>query len=845
VSDRGHLFVFSYSLIFFFAFFGCFLWLILSGMVHAKGEGMIRNYLTTAFRSFLRHRSFTVLNVVGLTLGMVASLLILQYVKYERSYDTFHRQAQDIYRVEYDQWQNGKLRFECAAAVPAVGPALKNNFPEVKRFTRLFPVSGVVTYDSPERGQISFREEKMQITDSSVFAIFDFKLVKGDVLEVLSGPNKAVISEKAARKYFGDEDPIGKTFSWNADRKFEVRGIFQDIPDNSHIKFDFMLSYQTLNKETQNQSETNWGWYDFNTYVLLQPGTRVEVLQAKWNDYLERTRGEEWRKHNSRQEFLLKPMLDIHLYANLLQESEPDERGNGNSVYALTFVAIFILIIAWVNYINLATAKSLEWANEVGVRKAMGAQRRQLVYQFLSEAFLINFLASVIALATVRVAWPIFSNLSGRDIPLGFMLERDFWLLLAGLFTIGTLLSGFYPALVLSSFKPVAVLKGKVMRAAYGSVLRKSLVVFQFVASVVLITGAMVVYQQLKFMSSRDLGIDIHKTLVIRAPGVKDSLYTKNVESFKAEVLRIPAIKSMSTSTNVPGDEIFWANGVRRLVGGAENAISGYTVGIDHDYVPAFDLKLVAGRNFDRDRISDRRGIILNRAMAEALDFKDPAEAIGEKLIQGDTFEIVGVLENYHQMSLKEAVTPLVFRFAQDYADFYAFKIDNDRYADVLASIERPWKTIFPGKPVDYFFLDQFFNRQYESERQFGRIFSLFTLLAIFIACLGLFGLASFMTMQRTKEIGVRKVLGSSVSGVVLLLSRGFIQLVLLANVIAWPLSWYIMDQWLSSFPYHVSISPILFLLAVVGVVLIAFLSVSVQTIRAARVNPAQTLKYE
>lgn len=806
---------------------------------------MIKNYLTIAFRSFLRHRAFTILNVVGLTLGMVASLLILQYVKYERSFDTFHQQAEDIYRIQYNQWQNGKLRFECAAAVPAVGPALKNNFPEVKRYTRLFPVSGVVTYDSPERGQISFREEKMQVTDSSVFAIFDFKLLKGDAQEVLSGPNKAVISEKAARKYFGDEDPIGKTITWDRDRKFEVRGIFQDIPVNSHIKFDFMFSYQTLNKETQNQSETNWGWYDFNTYVLLQPGTDVEALQAKWDAHLDRTRGEEWRKRNSRQEFLLKPLLGIHLYANLLQESEPDERGDGDSVYALTFIAIFILIIAWVNYINLATAKSLDRANEVGVRKVMGAQRNQLIYQFLSEAFLINLLASVIALATVRIAWPIFSNLSGRDIPMGFMLEGDFWLLLAVLFTAGTLLSGFYPALVLSSFKPVAVLKGKVMRASYGSVLRKSLVVFQFVASVVLITGAVVVYQQLLFMSNRDLGIDIHKTLVIRAPGVRDSLYAQKVESFKSEVLRIPAIKSMSASTNVPGDEIFWANGVRRLVGGPENSISGYTVGIDHDYIPAFDLKLAAGRNFDRAHVQDRKSIILNRAMAEALDFKDPAEAIGEKLIQEDTFEIAGVLENYHQMSLKEAVTPLVFRFAQDYANFYSFKIDSDRYADVLASIEGPWNTIFPGNPVDYFFLDQFFSRQYESDRQFGRIFSLFTLLAIFIACLGLFGLASFMTMQRTKEIGVRKVLGSSVPGVVLLLSRGFIQLVLLANVIAWPLSWYIMDQWLAGFPYHISINPVVFVVTGAAVVFIAFLSVSIQTIRAARVNPAQTLKYE
>lgn len=806
---------------------------------------MIRNYLLTAFRSFLRHRSFTLLNVVGLTLGMTASLLILQYVKYERSFDTFHSKAADIYRIQYNGWQGGKLRFECAAAVPAVGPALKNNFPEVKRFTRLYPVSGVVSYHSPARGEISFLEEKMQVADSSVFAVFDFKLLKGNAEQVLAGPNKAVISEKAARKYFAGDDPIGKTITWNGDRRYEVTGIFQDIPPNSHIKFDFMLSYQTLNRETKNESETSWGWYDFNTYVLLEPGTDVAALQAKWNAYLERTQGEAWRKYDRRQEFLLKPLLDIHLYANLLQESQPDERGDGDSVYALTFIALFILIIAWVNYINLATAKSLDRANEVGVRKVMGAQKNQLVYQFLSESFLINALAAVIALVMVRIAWPVFSAVAGRNIPLSFMLEGDFWTLLTILFAAGTLLSGFYPALILSSFKPVAVLKGKVMRTAHGSMLRKSLVVFQFVASVVLITGSIIVYQQLSFMRNQDLGIDIHQTLVIRAPGVTDSLYGQKMETFKAAVLRIPGVQSMSASTNVPGDEIFWAHGVRRLTGGPDNTISGYTVGIDHDYIPSFNLKLAAGRNFDRAHVNERKSLMLNRAMAEALDFKDPQAAIGEKIIQGDTLEIVGVLENYHQMSLKEAVTPLVFRFAQDYASFYSFKIEGSRYKDVLAGVEEPWKVMFPGNPMDYFFLDQFFNRQYESDRQFGQIFSLFTMLAIFIACLGLFGLASFMTMQRTKEIGVRKVLGSSVSGVVLLLSRGFIQLVLLANLLAWPLAWYLMDKWLSGFPYHIAINPLLFVGAGAIVVLIAFLSVSVQTIRAARINPAKTLKYE
>lgn len=806
---------------------------------------MIKNYLLTAFRSFFKNRSFTILNVLGLTIGIVASLLILQYVKYERSYDSFHSRAKDIYRIQYNQWQNGKLRFECAAAVPAVGPALKNNFPEVRRFTRLYPVSGVISYESPS-GIKSFREEKMQITDSSVFEVFNFKLLKGEETDALTGPNKAVVSEQAAKRYFGNEDPIGKTIAWDGNRKFEVRGVFADIPANSHIRFDFMLSYQTLNNESNRESETNWGWYDFNTYVLLEPGADAKALQAKWDKWLVANKEEEWKKTNSRKEFILQPLLDIHLGKVLLQESEPAERGDRDSVYALSFIALFILVIAWVNYINLATARSFDRANEVGVRKALGAQKQQLVYQFLAESLLINLVAAVLAVALVWLLWPLFSELSGRNIPRSYLFEQDFWLLLGVLFIAGATLSGFYPAIVLSSFKPVAVLKGKVVNAPHGNIMRKALVVFQFAASVFLIVGAIVVYRQLAFMKNQKLGVDIKRTLVLKSPGITDSLYTNKVQLFKDELLRIPGVQSISASTNVPGDEIYWASGIRRLSGGPDAPIAGYTVGIDHDYVQSFGLTLVAGRNFDRDHPDERHRVILNRAMAAALDFDDPLAAIGARVAHGgDTSEVVGVLENYHQMSLKEAVVPLVFRFLDGNGQFIAIKIERENYKDVLAAAGSPWNTIFPNNPLDYFVLDQFFNRQYESDRQFGQIFTLFTLLAIFIACLGLFGLSSFMTTQRTKEIGIRKVLGSSVGQVVFLLSKGFLGLVAVAIAIASPLAWLAMERWLTGFPYHIDMSPLMIVIAASLVMIIAFFSVSVQTLRAARINPAQTLKYE
>lgn len=805
---------------------------------------MILNYLKTALRNFQKHKSFTLLNVLGLALGTAASLLILQYVKYERSFDSFHSNAKNIYRIQYNHYVNGKQNFECAAAVPAVGPALKNNFPEVKRFTRLYPVSGIVSYESPT-GLVAFREEKMQIADTSVFKVFDFKLVKGDPATCLRGTNKAVISEKAARKYFGDVDPIGKTIAWDGRRKFEVTAILENLPTNSHIKFDFLFSYETLNRESKNESETNWGWYDFNTYVLLQDNTDVPALQSKWNAFVEKTRGEDWKKYNSKQEFLLQPLLSIHLYSKLLQESQPEEQGDGKSIYALTLIAFFILVIAWVNYVNLATAKSFERANEVGVRKVMGAQKGQIVYQFLAESFLVNLLATILALLIVRLAWPAFSDLSGRDVPVSAMLQTDFWQLVGALFLAGALLSGFYPAVVLSSFKPVSVLKGKVMRTAQGNILRKGLVVFQFVSSVVLIIGSLIVFQQLNFMNNQDLGVDIHKTLVIKGPGAVDSLYSENFETFKTEILQIAGVKNMTASTNVPGDEIFWTNGIKRLNGGPESRYTTYIAGIDEDYLPSYDLKLLAGRNFTKAQKKGPRLLIINHSMTKQLEYKTPQEAVGDKVIIGrDTVEVIGVLEDYHQMSLKNNLTPIAFALFNA-SSFYSLKIDGDQYKKVLEQIEEPWKLSFPGNPIDYFFLDQFFNRQYKSDIQFANVFTIFTGLAIFVACMGLFGLASFMAMQRTKEIGVRKVLGSSVSQIVILLSKGFIQLVLFANVIAWPLAWWLMNNWLKSFPYRIEIDLVLFAAAGVVVIVIAFLSVSIQTLKSARANPAETLKYE
>lgn len=808
---------------------------------------MIRNYIKIAFRNFVRQKSYTLLNVIGLSLGMAASLLIIQYVKYERSFDRFHSRANDIYRIQYNGWQNGQLNFESAVAVPAASAALKNNFPEVEAYTRFLPIHGVVSYEEPGKEPITFREEKAQYADTSLFKVFDFKLIKGDPKTCLKGLNKVIISESTARKYFRDTEPIGKILKVNGnDHALEVSGIFQNVPENSHIKFDFLVSYETLDAETGNESETSWGWYDFYSFVLLKPNTDVETLQAKWDNYVEKTRKAEWDKYNGKQEFILRPLTDIHLHSNLLYETSPQDLRDGDSVYALSIIALFILVIAWVNYVNLATARSFKRANEVGVRKVVGAFRGQLIGQFLTESFILNVVAVLLAIIAVRLLWAPFSNLTGWHIPLDFILQREFWFLVITLFFAGAVLSGFYPAIILSSFKPISVLKGKVIRSSAENFLRKGLVIFQFVASVFLISGSLIVYQQLNYMKNKDLGVDIDQTLVLKGPQVTDSLFEQKYEAFKTEVLRIPGVKGISASSSIPGEENYWTTGISRLSKGLEGRMVVTHMALDQEHVPQYGIKILAGRNFDRQFPDDRRKkILINETLSKDLEFKTPQDAIGEVMRDGrDTVEIAGVLEDYHQMSLKAKVIPVVFRLRTS-GSFFSLKLETDNYQNVVQTMEGPWKTFFPGNPIDYFFLDQFFNRQYERDDRFGQVFTLFTVLAIFIASLGLLGLASFMALQRTREIGIRKVLGSSVSGVIVLLSKGFMQPVLVAIVIACPLGWWLMEKWLQSFPYRTTISPWVFVISGLLVLLIAFISVSSQTLKAAMTKPAETLKYE
>ncbi|ELR70643.1 hypothetical protein C900_03624 [Fulvivirga imtechensis AK7] len=799
---------------------------------------MIVNYLKIAFRNFTRDRGYTFLNILGLAIGMTSSLLILQYINHEFSYDKFHEQSEQIYRVRYDFYKGGEQVFKCATAFPRVGPAMKEEFPEVNDHARLFLRygGGIVRYDD-----VSIHEDNVFQADQSFFDIFSYPLIAGDRNTLLKEPNTAVISTAAARKYFGEDDPVGKRIKFGNNEDYEIRGVIES-PENSHLKISLLLSYPTLVQQIGEEFNNAWGWYDFYTYLLLEPGADIAGLQAKFPAFIEKHGGE---GASERTKFILQPLEDIHLYSDLIQEARVN--GNGRSVYFLILIAFFILVIAWVNYINLSTARAMQRAREVAIRKTVGAVKFQLIKQFMSESFLMNLFAALVAIGLLYLAVPLFNNLAGKNLTVDIN-DVTPWFYLAGMFISGALLAGIYPAFVLSAYKPALVLKGSLKGSRKGLMLRKNLVVIQFIASVGLITGTLIVYQQLRFMQDQDLGINVDQTLVINGPGIvaNDSLYENDLTTLKKELLRHSHISSVAASTEIPGNLIYWTNGARRLDEAPEKSTIMYKVGIDYDYLAGYGHQIIAGRGYAPEFTADDRSVILNERAVEVLGFNNANAVVGERVrIGGDTLAVVGVVANYHQEGLQKNYDQIAFLLRPGARNYYSMKVSMADLGQTVAYIKEHYKQIFPENPFDYFFLDTFFNSQYKSEQQFGKVFGFFASLAIFVASLGLFGLASFTASQRTKEIGIRKALGSTVPNIFLLLSRDFIKLVLIASFIAVPLIWLVMDQWLNSFAFRVSLGPGIFAVAILVSLLVALITVSYQSVSAAMANPAKVLKYE
>jgi putative ABC transport system permease protein len=811
---------------------------------------MLTNYLQIAFRSITKRKGYSLLNIAGLTLGMSCCLLIFHYVSYERSFDQFEKGSGQIVRIRFDSYQKGVLAYKSATSFPAIGPAMKKDFPEVHSYCRLIDDNLLL---SNEKLNKRFTENKGYYADPAAIDMFHIQLIEGSAETTLTGPDKIILSASTARKYFGNASALGQILiNRNSDKPetFEVTGVYKDFPDNSHLILNYLVSYQTLQKELNasgdksNASETAWGWYDYYVYLKLNPGVDFKLVEAKMPSFTDKYINSKEKNKNDRSELHLIPLEDIHLYSNYNQEAEVN--GNGGAVAFLFLIAIFIMCIAWINYINLATARSVERAKEVGVRKVLGALRNMLIKQFLIESFLLNCISLVTSICIFFILVRPFDFFTGRDHFTDISLTATYWVLFFILFIVGTLISGIYPAFVLSGFKPGIVLKGSFKNTSSGLLLRKGLIIVQFVTSVVLIAGTIIVFEQLGYMRNQPLGVNIQQTLILKGPQtLADSAYQDIYQPFKTTVLQLPAVRNITSSTSVPGDEIYWTNDVRRL-GSDQSGVTLYHLGIDNDFIPAYGIKLLSGRNFSESFGTNKKSVILNEKAAVLLGFTNAEDAINKKINHGgDTATVVGVTDNFHQLGLQKIIDPMILVPRQNSFRFYSLKLNKENTEQTISSLRKIWSTYFPKDPFDYFFLDDSFGQQYKADMLFGTVFGIFSFLAILIACFGLLGLSAYNVLQRTKEIGIRKVLGATVNSILILLSRDFLRLILLALVLAIPLGWFVMSRWLQDYAFRINIGWWVFAIAGLSALLVALITICIQSLKAATKNPVQSLKTE
>jgi putative ABC transport system permease protein len=800
---------------------------------------MFQNYLTSLWRHVSKNKVFTFINIAGLAIGMLACILITQFVVHELSYDNFLDKKDKIFRIQQDRYDKGELSTQWAAGAAGIGPDLKANFAEVKAYTRLTNRGATLTI-----GDTFFKEENLYFASEDFFTIFSIKLIEGIDSLVLREPNKMVVSQSIAKKYFGNENPVGKTLKANGNLEFEISGVFEDLPVNTHMKIDVLGSFITLEKMS-NDPFLTWDWDGFLTYIILEENIDAKSFEAKLPDFVQNTHGEDLKKYNAGIEFHLQPVADIHLDSDFIMEFKPN--GNRQSVNFLSIVALLIMIIAWINYINLSTAKSIERASEVGIRKVLGGYRAQLIQQFLTESLFLNFIAVILAAGLAIILTPRFSSLTGRELGYQLFLQPAFWLILLGLIVFGALISGLYPAFVLSSFQPVEVLKGKFKNSNAGLWLRKGMVVTQFIASITLMVGTFTVYQQLIFMQNQDLGVNIDQTVVIQSPSVTDSTYKQKYQVFKQNISSHTGVISVTASSSVPGSQPDWnAGGIRRLSQGEDEQNQYRIIMTDGSFNKSFGLEMLFGREFSDDVANEDKNVLLNETATRLMGFALPEDAINDEIFfWGDTFNIVGVMKDYHQESLKKSFDALIFRYNDSPDGFYSIKVAPGEIKELMATLESDWQEVFPGSPFQYFFLDEHFDQQYKSDQQFGTIFSIFSALAIFIASLGLFGLSSLTTIQRTKEIGIRKVMGASLLGLLQLIKKDFIILILVAILFSVPLSIWVMNSWLQDFATRIPLSWWIFAIPSLAVVITTLVTVSVHTIKVAMINPVKSLTYE
>jgi putative ABC transport system permease protein len=806
---------------------------------------MVKNYLLIAFRNAWRNKGYTLINLLGLAIGICSSIIILLFVLDELSYDRHNEHFDDIYRICI----RGKIQgneLEAALSNAPMGATLKGDFAEVEEFTRLFTFDGdpIVRYEE----QV-FIEENFYYADSTFFDVFTAPAVFGDPGEMLNRPNTVVLTEEIARKYFGNEDPVGKMLKvGQREENFEVSGVVKGFPENSHFRFNMLGSMTSIYLA----DVTQWLGNNNYTYIRLQEDFEADQLEAKFPELVNLHMGpqleeilgltmEEFFAAGNTYGYFLEPLKDIHLKSDLQFEINPG--GSHASVIIFSVIAVFLIIIASINFMNLATASAAKRATEVGIRKVAGAEKGRLVWQFLTESFLITLLALILAIVLVELFLPAFNNLAGKRLDL---IAIGPWKLLLGMLVIGLyvgIAAGSYPAFFLSSFRPAEVLKSGAMRGIRGSLLRRALVTFQFIITIVLFISTMVVNRQMNYMLSKDLGFDKENLVVIDRVYVLDT----QIDAFRQELLKNPSILQASLSSAVPGgligDNAYLPEGAATDETHAINNIMA-----DWNFLETYGLELVEGRWFQEDIPTDSFTIVLNESAVKALSFEDP---LNESLLTSfgdntnDPYRIIGVVKDFNFQSLHQDIRPLVIQFNRGNNYQLSVRISGNQTGETLAYIEKVWSSFMEQQPIHMTFLEEDLALLYGNDEKTAIVFSIFAVLAIFIAALGLLGLASFSAAQRTKEVGIRKAMGASISSVLITLSKEFIWLILLATLAAWPLGYFFMKDWLQDYPIRINLEAQVFIVSTTIAFLIAAITILLRVYQAASTNPVQSLRYE
>jgi putative ABC transport system permease protein len=810
---------------------------------------MIKNFLKTAWRNLIKNKTYSIINILGLAIGLSCFLLIAMYVIDELSFDRYNDKAGRIYRINSDI-KFGGAEMHMPVTSDMMGQLLKKDYPEAEQYTRIYTFNGNKLI---KKGNEYINEAKVAHVDSTFFDVFTLPAIEGNTKTALDEPNTVVLTKSTALKYFGTTDVVGKTIETNDNDHtfYKVTAIIKDIPENSHFHFDFLFSMKNV--------DYRWGQltsHNFYTYLLLRPGTNYKAFEKHFAEYTEKyvlpdarqfmniNSMADFEKAGNKLVYSLIPLTKIHLYSD--RSFELSSGGNIQYVYIFSAVALFILIIACINFMNLTTARSANRAKEVGIRKVLGTERKYLVGQFLFESVFMVVLSLFISLGIIYLVMPAFNDVSGKSMNLENLFSPYLIPILILLPILVGLLAGSYPAFFLSAFRPIEVLKGKLKLGSKSGGLRSVLVVFQFATSIILIIGTIIVYRQLHYIQNKNLGYDKNEVLIIDGT----SSLGDNIDAFKNEVLQMPGVESGTISSFLPVSNSSRSDQTysKEAVMNPQNGIDMQTWRIDYDYIKTLRMKTIKGRNFSKDFGTDSNAVIINQTTAAFLGYKDP---VGQKIYtlnrdntQTISYHIIGVVQNFNFESLKKDIGPLCFVLGKR-GYITTFKINAANINSLISLIEAKWKAMAPGMPFSYRFLDDSFNEMYNAETRIGKIALIFSILAIFIACLGLFGLATFIAEQRTKEIGIRKVLGASVNGVVRLLSNDFLKLVVIAFIIAAPLSWWAMHHWLQDFAYRTDISWWIFVLAGAITLFIALATVSFQAVRAAIANPVKSLRTE